>query len=1135
MNKSKLSRKTAGRSRGSAKKAGAMRTTKRRAKELEDSPRRRYQSLMADRHFGTSSDANLSSLRVAAISNAASLEPANENPTTPATPGASNWVPLGPKAIPNGQTYGGARVVVTGRVTAIVPHPSDPLTIYVGSARGGIWKTNDGGVTWTPKSDNAISLAIGSLAISRSSPQTLYAGTGEGNIYYYALNFPLDSVNASYDGSGILKSIDGGNNWTVQGAATFTGSCFYKIAVHPTDPNTVLAASNLGLYRTIDGGISWIQLTSGLPAINASVIAATDVVFDPVAPSTAYVGFWGSGIYKTTNARDPNPSWTKLSGGLPASDLSRIAVAISPTSHESVYALIANASDALNGFFVSSDSGATWTRVVAAAVQVFGAYTLGVAVDISTPDVVYLSGVSLYKAVRTAGVWSVTEIGANIHPDNHAFASHPTNHLVIYAGTDGGAYKSSDGGATWDDTFNEGICISQFEFIDQHPTSDSIIIGGTQDNGTEQFRNSPAFYHSADGDGGSAGIDHMTPHQVIHTYYGVSPERSTQSGNFGTYSSIGSGIVGASLFYPPLAYDQTNSQNVAFGTDRINLDAAQGTGGWPTKVSLPGISGRVSAIWYPNSNLIFACSTAGEVYRLSKSGGTWTANLISAAPLPTRWIWGVATKPGDLNTVVIGMAGFGTAHVWRGAIAASGTSATWSDVSGVAPHRLPDSPVNALCIDLVNPNTYFIGTDVGVFRSTDAGVNWLPFSDGLPNTAVYDLLLHGPTRLLRAATHGRGLWERKLDVASMPNVDIFVRDQLMDTGRVRPTPSPVVANFSDPLQQVSLGDQLWWWMCADIKIDSPSANTHTYQMPVSAVDYLAFETRLAHTNPQRATNNRVYVQIHNRGIQAAVNVTVKILYADATPGLPNFPADFWTAFPHNGDTTFWKPIGEAKVISSVSSTRPEIVEWDWVPPSNTAHHTCLLIVCDCASDPIPSAHKVFDVASLINFEKRVGLKNLHIIDPQAPLTKLHIGQVQGSDLIRLISPPGGWSVGVLLPTKINKAIKVVGLGAGRLSADQIAQLKKELGGDYKLYNPANFRSLDQGIREASISNIPETAGFDVMLNFTPSASATNAALTLLQERDGRVIGGNTFVLIPKESPNNGQARNATAGKKRNIS
>ena len=192
---------------------------------------------------------------------------------------------------------------------------------------------------------------------------------------------------------------------------------------------------------------------------------------------------------------------------------------------------------------------------------------------------------------------------------------------------------------TWDDSINEGLSITQFEFLDQHPTSDAFVIGGTQDNGTEIFRNSPAFYHSADGDGGSAGVDASEPRNVIHTFFNATPERSTEGGRFGigagsSYVPISGGLAGTSLFYPPFAYDQTNSQNLAFGTDRINLDVAQGTGGWPVKVPLPGISGRVSAVCYVNSSLIYAATSSGQVYRLAKAGATWSASAIQAAPLP---------------------------------------------------------------------------------------------------------------------------------------------------------------------------------------------------------------------------------------------------------------------------------------------------------------------------------------------------------------------------------------------------------------------------------------------------------------------------------------------------------------------
>jgi photosystem II stability/assembly factor-like uncharacterized protein len=1083
---------------------------------LEDNPCLRYQRLMADRYAGTPRNASLSRLRASAIDDTQDMFPAHETPATPATPGGNNWVPLGPKAIPAGQALGGARVVVTGRVSGIVQDPTNANNIYVAAARGGIWKTSDGGVTWTPMSDNAASLAIGALAIAPSNALVLYAGTGEGNILFYASNYPLNSLNESYSGSGVLTSSDGGVTWAVQGATVFTGACFYKLAVYPTDANTAFGATSQGLYRTTDAGSHWTQMTNGLPAISTAVIAATDVMFDPTTPTTAYVAFWGSGIYKTTNANAANPLWAQLAGGLPTTGLGRISVGMSPTSPLTLYALIATSSDVLDGLYVSYNGGASWASIAVATsvITVYGAYTSNVAVDISTPDVVYLSGLSLYKAVKSGTTWTVTDIGQAIHADNHAFASHPTNHLVIYAGNDGGVYKSSDGGATWDDSFNEGLTITQFEFIDQHPTSDAVIIGGTQDNGTEQFRNSPAFYHSADGDGGFAGVDQTTPRNMIHTYFNPSPERSTQGGAFGSWSDISAGLGGSSLFYPPFAMDQTNSQNIAFGTNGIYVDSAQGMGGWLTTVALAGIAGAVSAISFVNSSLIYACSTSGQVYRLAKSGATWTASAIHAAPLPTNyWIWGIATLPGDVNTVVVVLAGFGTRHVWQGSVATSGTSATWADISGTGANHVPDIPVNALSIDPVNATTYYIGTDIGVFRTIDAGVNWQQFSDGLPNTAVYDLALHVATRLLRAATHGRGIWERKLDVLASPDVDVYVRDHLMATGRIRPTPSPVAANFDDPLQQVALGDALNWWMCADAKVDSPAAVTHTYQFPVSAVNYLVFETKLAHTNAQLGVMNRVYVQVHNRGIQPATNVTVKILYAAASPVLPALPADFWTAFPGNGNTANWIPIGTAQVIPSISPARPEILEWDWTPPATQAGHTCLLLVVDCASDPIPAVNKVFDVGTLVTTEKRVGLKNLHLVQAlPAPLwSRLRISP--GANMLRLLGPPPGWTVGLLLP-KAAARLKMQGLVAAALTKAQAGTLQRALKEDSKLYNPAEFRKV--AATGAVISGVLDNVtDFDLMLTFAPqSKRAKRGSVSIVAESGGKVVGGNTFVLMP---------------------
>ena len=1026
--------------------------------------------------------------------------------------GTSNWVQLGPTAIPKGQTYSSARVLVTGRVTAIVIHPTSTNVIYIGTAQGGVWKTTDGGLNWQPKSDHEISLAIGALAMDQSNPLVLYGGTGEGN-------FSGDS----YYGNGVLKTTDGGNTWTTLAQTTFTGVRFSRIAITPGTPSRLFAATGEGVFRSTDSGATWTKMTgSSLPTLNA-----TDVCIDPGSPSTVYVAFWGAGVYKTTAAGAAGqPAWTKLAGGLPSTGFTRIALGLSPSSSNTIYALIAGPGNSysLNQFLRSTDGGTNWTSIPLPGGNIGGQgfYNIDVTVDPTTPDIVFLCGISVWKAVRNSGtgVWTITEVGATIHPDNHALAFQPGNHSIVYAGNDGGIYKSINGGATWSDTINEGPCITQFEFIDQHPTSDAVVFGGTQDNGTEQFRNSPVFCHADDGDGGYCAVDRLQPKNVISTYYGPSPKRSTQGGKFATWFDVSGGITGSSLFYPPLTLDDTNPSNIAIGTNLINLDASQGAGGWPTKVNLPGMTGNVSAIHYVNSNLIYAGTTQGRVYRLTKTGTTWSAVAISASPLPGQYIWDVTARPDDVNTVIVAMSGFGISHVWRGVVAAGGMSATWTNISGA----LPDIPVNALVIDPAAPNTYYIATDVAVYRTLNGGTTWAQFSQGLPNCAVFDLRLHQPSRLLRAGTHGRGLWERKLDVPAQPDADIFVRDHLMSTAREAPTPGGVTAAFEDPLQHVALGDALWWWQCADIKVDTLQGSPPDYQMPVASVDYAAYESRLEHRDAQRGRVNRVYVQLHNRGIVQAANVTVKLLYADASAGLPPLPSDFWTAFPNDSaTTTIWKPIGTAKVVPSISPVEPTVIEWDWTTPTSAADHTCLLVVTDSASDPIPASSKIFDVGVLVQNEKRVGLKNLHVINAVPGTMSTSMLQFYSSrgtaDVIRLLpGNAGGWEVGFIWPRGLTSqsaiALRDLGWVSRAPRAGMLTALRERYGNQLTGLDTTRMLTLTDLNRGARLEGVRiPRAGLKGLLVLTPpSRRRPDASLTVIQEEEGRVVGGNTFVL-----------------------
>jgi hypothetical protein len=303
-------------------------------------------------------------------------------------------------------------------------------------------------------------------------------------------------------------------------------------------------------------------------------------------------------------------------------------------------------------------------------------------------------------------------------------------------------------------------------------------------------------------------------------------------------------------------------------------------------------------------------------------------------------------------------------------------------------------------------------------------------------------------------------------------------------------------------------------MCADVKVDAPAPPTHTYQLPVPAVDYLAFETALEHRNPQRGVLNRIYVHVNNRGVQVAAGVTVKILYADASPGLPNLPANFWTAFPGDGTTTIWKPIGVAKTISNLSPKRPEVLEWDWTPPLAAATHSCLLVVVDSPEDPIPAASKVFNVGTLVTSEKRVGLKNLHVIDaPPTPFWfDLHI-YARARDSLRLPPGPAGWAIGLLVPPKIAERIKAAGLKRTTPTKTQLAALKVFLGRTPKVGETRGFFDVSDPRRGAAIEGLPAASkGFPLLIVCEPRRGAPEGALIVLQERGNRVLGGNTFVL-----------------------
>ncbi|PYQ30119.1 MAG: hypothetical protein DMF56_10385 [Acidobacteria bacterium] len=1093
-----------------------------------DKPHLRIGSLEADIRAGNEREF-LARRRIAALKRHGRPGKEQGPPALKPVPGASNWVQVGPMSTTNGPPYAKNLQFWTGRISSILIDPTAAGTMYIGAAKGGVWKTTDGGKKWAPMSDDEMSLAIGAMALAPNDAQTVYAGTGEGNIFY-VVNVP-DSTQESYYGAGFLKSTNGGTSWNLYGQAEFTGGAFFRIAVHPANPSRVWAATSNGLFLSDSGGTSWTPVTNGLPPIvPGTFTGSTEIVLHPTDPAIAFTYFVNGGIYRSTNANGVSPAFVQVPAALPLTQV-RGSIAFSPSQPLRMMAAVSGE------LWFSTDGGQNWQPTGAAPVNCT-TYDYGnhVAIDPVDPNIVYLSGIpqlNKFTFDPVAMTWSSGIIGqGTTHADHHFLAIDPANHLHLYAGTDGGIYESSDGGGSWSDGINRGLCITQFEFLDHHPTSDAVLFGGTQDNGTQQFRNSTVFPVASGGDGGFTAVDFNNPHNVLLEHYYASPERSTQAGEYLTFTDISPGLSGVPLFYPPYALCAEDPDWIAFGTSVLFIDKAQGTGGWPTFVPLPGNTGSISAINFVSKTLIYCASIHGQVYAVrSMNGGVdWAAEPIYAAPFPARFVWDIGVMPNDSAHVIVVVSGYGTGHVWSGIVPQSGVAA-WTDVSGSGVTAIPDVPANSLVIDPAAPSTYYVGTDIGVFRTMNAGGQWENFGQGLPNTAVYDMRLHGASHLLRAATHGRGVWERRVDVASLPDVDIYVRHHMMDSGRGL-APEGIPAAFKNIGQFIDLGDPQRHWMCADMKVDALLGNPLSYQYATSAVDFVVFEAQLVHRNAERGNVNHVFAQVHNRGIKAAT-VTVKLIFADSTAKVPPLPNDFWTAFPGNSavPNTPWHPIGAAKTVT-VTPTLPAVLEWDWLTPMGQPTHSCLLLVVDSADDPIPAAHKIFDVDALVKLDKRTGLKNLHIVDappkPPGPAPP-----PWSAAILDIIGPPsnettlsfellGGpdSALAFFLPRDMppfslpeRSPLKIT-----TPTTDQLEAARKVLGKSIDAYDTSRLY-LAAGVRQAATPPfaIPERGlRLPILLSGTTRRGEIPPRFNVLQHFRRELLGGSTFVLVTRE-------------------
>jgi photosystem II stability/assembly factor-like uncharacterized protein len=710
-----------------------------------------------------------------------------------AIPGQKNWAPLGPSVVMNGQAYGDPPV--GGRVGGIAVARGGQR-VYAASANGGVFRSDDGGVSWRslmdafdldPTDFASTSLACGAIAMDLGNPDRVFVGTGEGDTYAIFRQRITNALPA-YRGIGPIRSDDGGATWITEAAAagspTLAGKAFFALALDPNHAESVIAATTEGLYQRAIGAAGKPLWTQRRPGVHSSVVATSTA-----GVTRFFCAEWAKGVFQSQDGSN----WAAVGSGFPTGDVGRIALAVQPGNSGLVYAMVAKDNGVLLGVYRIDLAQGQWKKI-ANPPDVLpvddgssqGDYDLTIAVDPADANLIYIGGsyfsdhnywpASIWRCrVKKSGSgyrMTGVSIGTHAHADVHILTHTPDNSDALWTGCDGGVFLNrAPRGSGVFNSCNNGLACLCTNFFAQHPTDPSLLFCGLQDNGTARTSGGGLWKNVNGGDGGYCLINWNDPQQVL-VFANGTVSRATDGGQSQSswtdrkfpWAMMTEPIVGAP--YDPSKPADGNLAAIGTGSE-VHVSNDFGAS-WPTTISVSTNAG-IFALTFASGSMAYAGTTTGEVFRFAKSGGNWAETRIdnaAAGPLGLRGIiadiaidWTDASG----NSVYVAFGGIGDyRHVWHfdGTRwkAASGASAT-------AATSLLDVEHNAITVDRKSPDNVYVGADIGAWHSPDRGQTWKPLPNGLPDAPVFDLQVHPTQRLLRATTHGRGMFEYPLDPA----------------------------------------------------------------------------------------------------------------------------------------------------------------------------------------------------------------------------------------------------------------------------------------------------------------------------------------------------------------------------------
>ncbi|MDX2175924.1 MAG: sialidase family protein [Candidatus Sumerlaeia bacterium] len=728
----------------------------------------------------------------------------------------ASWTELGP-----GNIGGRTRTILISRANA-----NNMWTAGVG---GGVWRSTDAGANWFPVFDLEGNIAVTTMAFQQQgtaseNPNVIYAGTGEGF-------FNVDAIRGagiwkSTDGGTTWTQLAATNNSNFY--------YVNKIVTSPSNANRIWAATWTGVWRSTDGGANWTNLLnwSGVSGGALDLAIRTDTSPDDTVFASAgnFDGSATRGVWRTI---DSGTNWTQVvSPTVPvtASSMGRLSLAIAPSDQNYLYALVASTStNGVLNVYRSTDGGASWaTRISGAFDQTnpkwlllsnpvianltpcgFGPSSFGgqgwydniIAVAPHNRDVVFAGGVDSFRSDDGGATWGLISywwFGSGDpkynHADNHAIVFHPswngTSNQTMFTGNDGGVLRTTNalGAVATGGTGGFGICgdgtdpvvnwtslnnsygVTQFYHGRPFPNG-TTYFGGTQDNGTLIGSDGTGlnnWFELLGGDGGYVEVNPLNTNILFASNTGQSLQRSTDGGV--TWGSLPATGDTGFLFIHPFRLDPSNPNIMWYGAGEpystTNASSAGSAGAitWTQRGSNSNFASAATALAIDpnNSNRVFYGTGGGQIYRntaalSATSATTWSDVALSGAPY-VSWL---EVDPNDAtgNTVYATSSEFGVTQVWRSTN--GGTS--FSSIDG----DLPDLPVHSIRVQPGAANILWIGTDLGVFRSTNTGTNWVGVnSPGFANT-VCEALEFQDDNTLFVFTHGRGAWRAQISGASV--------------------------------------------------------------------------------------------------------------------------------------------------------------------------------------------------------------------------------------------------------------------------------------------------------------------------------------------------------------------------------